>query len=149
MVDFFHVGGKMKFEFVDYSKLYYTKIAKIVVPAKRGGKFIQVINHELEKEYIVLSPKELSVFHANIFERFCMLQGESGGSYNSKRDFFEINDGSLEIVGGGMWSIDDESKTVSFFGASQMYGKYNSEGLKMKLKNRAGIAGYEIRIEGV
>jgi hypothetical protein len=60
----------MSFKFVDYSATYFTTIAKKPIPSNRSGKFVQIINRSTSDEYLVLSPKELSVYHANIVEWF-------------------------------------------------------------------------------
>lgn len=118
------------------------------MPLKRGGKFVQIINHSTSNEYLVLSPRELSVYHANIVERFCALQGAIQGSYNAKRDFFEIYDPAWKVVGGGMWAIDDEEKTLTLGGASQMYGAFDEVGLKQKIQMAAVLSGYTVLIGG-
>ena len=56
----------MAFLLIDYSELYFTKIKKIDMPARRSGKFIQIQNEAEQREYLVLSPGELSVYHAKL-----------------------------------------------------------------------------------
>ena len=138
----------MSFTFIDYSSTYFTAIAKQPIPAKRSGKFVQIINHATNDEFLVLSPKELSVFHANIVERFCALQGAIPGAYNAKRDYFKIHDPAWEVIGGGMWEIDEEEKTLSLGGESQMYGAFDEVGLKQKIKMSAVLSGYVVSIGG-
>lgn len=138
----------MKFELIDFSGIYFSKILKTSLPAKRSGKFIQVVCYDSDAEYIVLSPKELSVYHANILERFCLQQGAVSGTYNTKRDYFEIHDPSWEVTGGGMWSIDEETKTLSFFGSSQMYGKYDHVGLKKKVLTHSAFTDFAVIVDG-
>lgn len=138
----------MRFTFIDYSALYFSAVAKQPMPLKRGGKFIQIINHSTSDEYLVLSPRELSVYHANIIERFCALQGAIQGSYNAKKDYFEIHDPDWKVIGGGMWAIDDEARTLTLGGESQMYGAFDEVGLKQKIQMDAGLSGYTVFIGG-
>lgn len=122
----------MSFHFIDYSSVYFTTIAKKPTPSQRGGKFVQIINHSTKDEYLVLSPKELSIYHANIVERFCMLNGNIPGSYNTKKDFFEIQDPDWEVIGGGVWAIDEENKSLTLGGESKMYGTFHGSNLQKK-----------------
>jgi hypothetical protein len=123
----------MSFKFIDYSATYFTTIAKKPIPSKRGGKFVQIINHATNDEYLVLSPKELSVYHANIVERFCLLNGNIPGSHNAKKDFFEIQNTDWQVIGGGFWSIDEKTKTLTLGGESKMYGAFDRFNVKSKI----------------
>ena len=73
------------------------------------GQFVQLDDYETE--YVVLSPEGLSVFHANIVERFCVLN-DIKGHYNAQFNLFTIDYSDIEIVGGGFWEID-ENKEVT------------------------------------
>jgi len=123
----------MRFHFIDYSATYFKTIAKKHLPSRRSGKFVQIINHSTNDEYLVLSPKELSVYHANIVERFCLLNGDIPGSYNAKKDYFEIHDPDWEVTCGGVWAIDEENKILTIGGESKMYGQVNGTELKKKI----------------
>ena len=78
----------MIFKFIDYSAIYFSTIAMKPIPSQHGGKFVQISHHPTSNEYLVLSPKDLSVYHANIVERFCLLNNIKG-SYNARKDYFE------------------------------------------------------------
>ena len=67
---------------IDYTPFYYTSLAGTPVPAVVAGKFVQIRNGDTL--YLVFSPKELTKYHANIVERFCMDKGIEG-SYDAKR----------------------------------------------------------------
>lgn len=138
----------MSFELIDYSDIYFRRIKKVEMPQRRGGKFVQIINEDIEKEYVVLSPKELSVYHANIVERFCMMQ-KIDGSYNSKKDFFTIHDDDWVVVGGGIWVVDDDKKALELSGASKGYGTFEAQGLKRKIEEAAAFpGGYSLLVNG-
>jgi len=138
----------MCFHFVDYSSTYFNTIAKEPPPKKRSGKFVQIINHSTDDEYLVLSPKELSVYHANIVERFFSLNGNIPGSYNAKKDYFNIYDPDWEVIGGGLWVTDEENKTITLNGESKMYGKFDGSGLKKKIATVDGMALYAVIVNG-
>ncbi|MDA8089311.1 MAG: hypothetical protein M0Z61_03680 [Nitrospiraceae bacterium] len=137
----------MNFFFIDYSDLYFRTIKKIEMPGRRSGKFVQIFDDASGDEYLVLSPKELSVYHANIVERFCALKGIEG-SYNSKKDFFTLHSGEWAVIGGGLWGIDDTKKIFEFSGASQRYGAFEAAGMKSKLLNSVALTGYSFLING-
>ena len=59
--------------FIDYTPLYYATIAKAAMPPVISGKFVQIRNESTE--YLVLSPKEFTKYHANIVERFFLTRG--------------------------------------------------------------------------
>ena len=61
---------------IDYTSLYYTSIARTAVPSLVSGKFVQI--RKENELYLVLSPKEMTKYHANIIERFCMDKGIEG-----------------------------------------------------------------------
>ena len=55
------------------------------MPQRHGGKFVQISYETNDTEYLILSPKDLSIYHANIVERFCAQNGIEG-SYNGRKD---------------------------------------------------------------
>lgn len=134
----------MKPVVIDYSPFYYSTIVKKAVPAKRAGKFIQI--RDGEKEYVVFSPKDLSQYHANIAERFFEDQGVPG-TYNQKGDHFAVSSTEWEIIGGGVWTINDKEKSLRLSGSSLAYGKYDRRGLQERLASAPELTGYSIVIE--
>ncbi len=134
----------MQFILIDYSKVYYETITKTTVPSMRGGRFVQI--RDEAAEYLVLSPKGLSSFHANIVERFCLLQGLEG-KYTSKRmDKYEILDSGWDIIGGGKWFVNDEEKWFHLFDKSGVYGKFDPVGLRHGILVSGKYKGYDIKI---
>lgn len=137
----------MNFHFIDYSEVYFKTIAKKPIPSQRGGKFVQIVNHATGDEYLVLSPKELSIYHANIVERFCLLNGNIQGSYNAKKDFFEIQYPDWEVIGGGVWAINEKKKTLTLGGESKMYGRFDRSDMRRKIATSASMALNAITID--
>lgn len=134
----------MKLVFIDYSPLYYKTIAKKTMPSKRTGKFVQI--RDGEKEYLVLSPKDLSTYHANVVERFCTEQGIAG-SYNTKRDHYTVSSPNWEVVGGGVWTVDVKEKSLHLTGSSLAYGRYDRRGLQDRLASVRELAAYSVIVE--
>jgi hypothetical protein len=127
----------MKFILVDYSRGFYGDR----VPRERRGKFIQVRNRN--REYLVLAPRELCQYHANIAERFFESVGLKG-TYNAKRDAFSVEHPDWTIVGGGQWSADDGERRFELSGRSMAYGKFDHRGLARRLKKTEDLAEYSI-----
>ncbi|HWR72847.1 MAG TPA: hypothetical protein VN604_06735 [Nitrospirota bacterium] len=130
--------------FIDYTPFYYTSIARTSIPPVISGKFLQIM-HE-NTIYLVLSPKELTKYHANIVERFCMDKGIEG-SYDAKREKFSIRDQAWQVTGGGKFERDTNKKTIKLYDNSMAYGKFKNEGLKELLLTLPEFAGYNIIIE--
>jgi hypothetical protein len=130
--------------FLDYSEIYYQAIGKTSIPDKRLGKFVQIRNND--KEYLVLCPKGLSVYHANIVERF-FTQLKIKGNYNSKGDYYEINENGWEVLGGGIWAINETDRLLHLSGSSQAYGQYDRRELREKIEGLEEMSGYRIVID--
>ena len=130
--------------FIDYTPFYYASIAGSAVPPVTTGKFVQIRN--VDTLYLVLSPKELTKYHANIVERFCMDKGIEG-SYDAKREKFTILDIAWVIIGGGKFERDGNNKAIKLYDNSMAYGKFDATGLKEALAALPEFAGYSILIE--
>ncbi len=126
---------------IDYTPFYYTSVAQTGVPPVTAGKFVQIL-HEMDI-FVVLSPKELTKYHSNIVERFCMDKGIEG-AYDAKREKFTIADQAWHVVGGGKFERDENKMTIKFYDNSMAYGKFKAEGLKEALQAVPEFAGYSI-----
>ena len=134
----------MPISFIDYTPFYYTSIAQMAMPPATAGKFVQ-IRHGNEL-FVVLSPRELAKYHANIVERFCMDKGIEG-AYDAKRERFLIGDQAWQIVGGGKFERDMNKKAIKFYDNSMAYGKFDATGVKEALQALPEFSGYTILIE--
>ncbi len=137
------VLDSMKFLFIDYSSYYYTSVLRVAVPPVRGGKFVLLRNGNTE--YLILAPKDLSGYHADIVDRFCK-QYDIAGVYDRGAKHFEIFDRNWNVAGGGMWRIDDKNKELNLYGASQAYGRFDEKGLLENILNVGALSGYNIKI---
>ncbi len=138
------MSTKVRFVIVDYSTNYYKDIAKTELPAATNGKFVQVRHGDTE--YLILSPKALSPYHAEILERFCR-ERSIDGSYQEGKKRFDIRDAEWVIQGGGKFEIDKTKRYIRFYDNSMAYGRFNSKGLREKVRGSEMFKGYEIRIE--
>lgn len=134
----------MPFVFIDYTPFYFATIVGAAVPRELTGKFVQLRNGTTT--YLVLSPRELTKYHAHIVERFCMDKGIEG-SFDAKGERFLIHDRSWEIIGGGKFDRDENKKAIKFYDNSMAYGRFDGKGLKQALAAVTDYAGYVIIIE--
>lgn len=135
----------MAFIVTDYSEVLFGVMERRAVPPVRSGKFVQLDFGGAE--HLVLSPKELSKFHANIVERFCMINSVRG-VYNRKKDNFAVNGAGLAVIGGGAWEIDEGARVLKLFGCSQAYGCFDPAGLKEKVLSAPVMTGFAVYING-
>jgi hypothetical protein len=117
----------MEFNLIDYSAHYFKQGA----PRKISGKFVQIRSQSAE--YIVLCPRELARYHANIVERFSLEKSGIRGHYNQKRDNFIIESPEWSVAGGGLWEIDEGARSLTFLGTSLAYGRFDPAGLREKI----------------
>jgi hypothetical protein len=129
---------------LDYTLFYYTSVAQSDIPPLVSGKFVQIRNGNTL--YLIFSPRELTKYHANIVERFCMDKGVEG-RYDSKREKFFIQDQVWSIIGGGKFERDTDKKTIKLFDNSMAYGKFKAEGLMEALAALPEFSGYTVTIE--
>lgn len=136
----------MNFELIDYSEDYYKESLNEPVPENRSGKFVQIRNKKSGKEFIVLSLSILTIYHADIVEKFCLSKGIKG-RYHRAKNYFKITDTSWEVIGGGHWGINSRHNILVLAGKSQAYGKFNSDGLETKIQSLERMKGYTVKTE--
>lgn len=129
---------------VDYSVMYYRGVAKTAPPAVRHGKFVQLRHGDTE--YLVLSPKEYSTYHADILERFCMERSIEGAYQEGKRRF-DIHDAEWIIRGGGKFEIDERKRHIRFYDNSMAYGRFDEKRLAEKVRQTDMLKDYEVSVE--
>lgn len=110
----------------------------------KTGKFLQIINKD--REFTVFSPRELTPYHSDILERFC-LERDIRGSYDYEKKRFNVEDSFLKVKGGGKFDIDTVNKCIRLYDNSMAYGKFDAAGLKDKVLSMRGLAGYDVVIE--
>ena len=130
--------------YIDYTPFCYTSLARTSVPPVTAGKFVQIRNGDTL--YLVLSPKELTKYHANIIERFCMDKGIEG-SYDARREKFTVHDTAWQIVGGGKFERDTNNKAIKLCDNSMAYGKFDATGLREMIAALPELSGWTVVIE--
>lgn len=131
--------------FIDYSRQHYENVAGQPLPPCRSGKFVQLWLDSTE-EFIVVAPKDLAAFHANILERFFGARDVSG-EYNAKRDMYTHRDDAWTVIGGGRFELDDDARTLRLHSRSIGYGPFERPGLADRLSASPALTGYRITVE--
>jgi hypothetical protein len=134
----------MNIIFIDYSEQYYLEVEKRALPDTWRGKFVQIRNGATE--YLVFSPKEFTPYHADVVQNFCLEKGIDG-VYNKARKRFDIHDSDWVVFGGGKFEIDKVKKRLRVYDNSMAYGRFDSKGLKEKIRSVPGMSDYEVNIE--
>ncbi|HTR44071.1 MAG TPA: hypothetical protein VMH06_00065 [Thermodesulfovibrionales bacterium] len=134
----------MKFIVVDYSGYYYSIVAKRPVPGILRGKFVLI--RKGATEYLVLSPREFTPYHADIVERFCNEKGIEG-TYEKGKKRYDIDDPAWVIAGGGKFEIDRVKRSVRFYDDSMAYGKFEGGGLREQVSRNPVFKGYTLGSE--
>jgi len=129
---------------VDYTELYFAAVAGRPVPPVVAGKFVQVRNEVFL--HVVFSPKEFTKYHAHIVERFCMDRGIEG-TWDARKERYDITDRSWEIVGGGKFERDADRKVLRLSGDSMAYGRFDERGLMEALASLPHLSGFKISID--
>ena len=134
----------MAMVFIDYTQFYYTTIAKTGIPPAISGKFVRIRNGSTD--YLVLSPKDFTKYHANIVERFCLDKGIEGG-YDLERKRYDIYDQAWVVTGGGKYELDRKRKAIKLYDNSMAYGKFEVSGLREIILADPEFSGFTVRIE--
>lgn len=116
------------------------------VPRHRAGKFVQLRYDNDKEEHIVLSPRALSEFHANIVERF-FLGSDVKGTWNARRDSYALHHPEWDIVGGGHFEINDDTRRLRLYARSIAYGRFDAEGLAARMALVGVLSGYALLVE--
>lgn len=134
----------MKVVFIDYYEMYYSAVTGLNIPDNRTGKFVQI--RHVSTEYLIFSPKELALYHADIVERFCSEKGIIG-AYDNTVKRFDIHDPAWDIAGGGKFEIDKTKKHFRLYDNSMAYGRFDPRGLKERISSIDEFADFRVQID--
>jgi hypothetical protein len=124
-------GPESVLTFVDLAPAAYAR-ADEPLPPIRSGKFVQLFHGD--DEHLVFSPKEQSVFHADIVSRYLQPMGVRG-TWNSQRDAWHLSDPAWRILGGGHFKLNSNSRMLALFGVSLAYGPFDRTGMLERLQD--------------
>lgn len=128
----------MKLEITDYPR-----VASTDMPSRLEGKFVQLVFQDCE--HLVFAPFMLHGYHNQILARFLDERGISHRWRNP--EVLDVETPALRVIGGGRYEVDVEAKTLSLWDNSQVYGRFDSHGLRDKISGAAHKwSGYSISI---
>ncbi|HUU44953.1 MAG TPA: hypothetical protein VM118_04405 [Acidobacteriota bacterium] len=129
----------------DYTTAYYETVLHQPTPDVRTGKFLHIVGPD--DEYLVLSPTELTKFHAHIVKRFCGLHEDLSSSSPHSQEEILIDQRGWRVRGGGRFRLDQRSRTLTLWGSSKAYGAFNGAHIQEHMRDAAGYEGYAVHID--
>ena len=129
----------------DYTIAYYETVVHQPLPDVRTGKFVHIVGPD--DEYLVLSPTEMTKFHAHIVARFCRLHEELSSSFSASHEKVDIDQRGWRVRGGGRFRIDASAKVITLWGSSKAYGVFDTERILKGLRDAPGYEGHVVHIE--
>ena len=97
------------------------------------GKFIQLILGG--RENLVFAPRELHQYHNQILAHFLDENGISCRWASKERLEYDVS--RVRVVGGGRFRVDRQAKLLHLWDDSQVYGRFDENGLVEKLSNKS------------
>ncbi len=94
-----------------------------------GGKFLQIRLHG--QEYLLCSPSALHNYHSQILARF--LEEAQIPHRLADEQTLELDAPELAVLGGGRFEVDPQAKTLSLWGHSQAYGRFEEHRLAQRI----------------
>lgn len=134
----------MAFILINYAEEYFKKAQGGTIPVRWGGKFV-LVNSDKD-EFLILSPKELTPYHADIVQRFSEEKGLAG-TFHKPQKRFDIEEPGWAVNGGGKFEIDVAIKTLRFYDNSMAYGRFEAKALMENVESVKELSGYRIKIE--
>jgi hypothetical protein len=110
----------------------------------RSGKFVHIKNHE--DHYLVFAPKNLCRYHSDIVRVFAE-DPQFSLSVTKKGQALFFDNRSWLILGGGVMTIDNSSKTIDLAGHSQAYGAFDRQLVSYSIKNTPQLREYNIQMD--
>ncbi len=132
-----------KFVIVDYCGFSRPPAAGQMAAGRITGKFVQIRN--VDTEYLIFSPVDLTRYHADLVEKFCE-ERDITGSYVEERRRYDIHDPGWIVVGGGKFETDKTKKSIILYDNSMAYGRFDPKGLKEKIHQTKELANYTVKI---
>lgn len=127
--------------FYHFGEIYQSRIPESDISK---GKFVQIV-HQSQGTFMLLAPKELCTFHAEIVNLFCeTIEPNWAFELNSKSDNGILYEPEAKIIGGGFYEILEDQKRLNLGGASLAFGDYEAYGFDQQLAELERFQGYKI-----
>ena len=93
------------------------------------GKFLQLVLNN--QEYLLFAPIELHHYHNQLLG--CFLDEQSLPYQWKKKQTLDFDVAGLTVLGGGRYRVDLNSKILTLYDNSQVYGRFDQNGLIEKI----------------
>jgi len=128
----------------DYSSEYFETRMGGSTPTVSEGKFVHITGPK--EDYLVLSPVELTEFHAHIVQRFSRRRSEMSSVSLPSGEEVRFGTPGWNIKGGGRFRWDKESRRMSLWGASKAYGTFDGAYIREALRQSKGWDDVDVEI---
>lgn len=128
----------------DYSPDYFESRLGGRTPAVCEGKFVHISGPK--EEFLVLSPIELTEYHAHIVQRFSRRRAEMSSVSLPSGEEVRFGTPGWSIKGGGCFQWDKTARRISLWGASKAYGTFDGAYIREALRQSHGWDDVEIQI---
>ncbi len=127
----------------DYTPDYYQARLAVPLPSKYEGKFVHIVGPA--DEYLVLSPVELTEFHAQIVQRFSRRRPETSSVFLPSGEV-RFGTPGWSVRGGGRFQLNRSGSSLTLWGESKAYGTFDGDYLCAALSQNADWGQFEIAL---
>ena len=128
----------------DYSREYFEGRLGGRIPSICEGKFVHITGPK--EEYLVLSPIELTEFHAQIVQRFSRRRAEMSSVSLPSGEEVRFGTPGWNIKGGGRFQWDKAGRRIALWGASKVYGAFDGTYIRQALRQSNGWDDVDVQI---
>jgi hypothetical protein len=127
----------------DYTPDYYQNRLGAPLPSTYAGKFVHIVGPA--DEYLVLSPTELTEFHAQIVQRFSRRRPDTSSVFLPSGEV-RFGTPGWSVRGGGHFQLNRAGNCLALWGASKAYGAFDGDYVRVVLGQNADWLHYEIAL---
>lgn len=128
----------------DYSPDYFRARLGEELPRVYGGKFVHISGPK--EEYLVLSPVELTEYHAHIVQRFSRRRAEISSISLPSGQEVRFGTPGWSVKGGGRFQWDKATRRIALWGASKAYGTFDGAYIREALRQSNGWDDVDVQI---
>ena len=129
----------------DYSPSYFESRLGGRLPEVYEGKFVHITGPK--EEYLVLSPVELTEYHAHIVQRFSRRRAEISSVSLPSGQEVRFGTPGWSIKGGGRFRLDKTTRRILLWGASKAYGAFDGAYIREALRQSNGWDDVDVQID--
>ena len=128
----------------DYTEIYYRETLGQPVPEVTSGKFVHIAGPV--DEYLILSPRELTKYHAHIVERFCQIHAGLTCTPAPSGDAALLDQSGWRVCGGGRFRLNRAEQELTLWDSSKAYGAFDGAHIRNALTKDPDWNRYDVRL---